>query len=574
MNSASAPIITVNPTPTIILSSSDLDFEICAGDNVDFTGMGADQYEFFINGVSQGAASPIDNLSTSGLTNGATIHIVGSSLGCPATSNNIVFTVNNAPIVGLNNNGDLQVCVAENLNLNATGATDYQFFINGTPIGPYSPTSTFTNAVNDGDIITVSGQLNGCISASSSSYQFTVNTYPTLVSSSSDLDNVICIDDLIAFTASGATSYEFQLNGVAIQSGPTSTYNTNTLEDTDLISITGFNGDCASSTDDYLFTVNEMTLAMTSNPGNLICEGASVTFTATGSDTYEFFVNGVSQGAASATNTFTTTASDLDEITFIGNNNTTLCAQNYGDFITMNVMDEPAISAMTSYTFCEGDSVVLLSNSPYGNQWYLDGNPIVGATDASYTAYNTGVYSLETMAGGNGETWSFGVNAGGTFGDGTNINNFEPTMTLPIDPLDEISSGANFVLAVTQTGEVYAWGDNEFGQLGQGNFTNSNVPLIVAPLSDIKTVATASKSSMAVTNSGDVYVWGENIQGQLATGTTSVVNFPLQNAALTGMDTIAGGKDHFVFILNVSSGDHFLGGLLLVINKIGVRHVD
>ena len=216
----------------------------------------------------------------------------------------------------------------------------------------------------------------------------------------------------------------------------------------------------------------------------------------------------------------------------------------------MNVMDEPAISAITSYTFCEGDSVVLLSNSPYGNQWYLDGNPIVGATETSYTAYNTGLYSLEIMAGGNGETWSFGVNAGGTFGDGTNINNFEPTMTLPIDPLDEISSGANFALAVTQTGEVYAWGDNEFGQLGQGNFTNSNVPLIVAPLSDIKTVATASKSSMAVTNSGDVYVWGENIQGQLATGTTSVVNFPLQNAALTGMDTIAGGKDHFVFLKN------------------------
>ncbi len=548
VNSASAPIITVNPTPTIVLSSSDLDFDICSGDNVDFTGAGADQYEFFINGISQGAASPIDNMSTSGLTNGATIHIVGSSLGCSSSSNNIVFTVNNAPIVALNNNGDLQVCVAENLNLNATGATEYQFSVNGTPVGPYSPTSTFTNPVNDGDVITVAGQLNGCISASPSSYQFTVNTYPTLVSSSSDLDNVICIDDLITFNASGANTYEFQLNGITVQSGVTTNFNTNTLEDTDLISITGFNGDCASSTDDYLFTVNEMALNMTSNPGNLICEGTSVTFTATGSDTYEFFVNGISQGPASATNTFTTTASNLDEITFIGNNNTTLCAQDYNDFITMNVLDDPTISALSSYTFCEGDSVVLFSNSPYGNQWYLDGNPIAGATDTSYTVYNSGLYSLEIMAGGNGEIWSFGVNSGGTFGDGTNINSAEPTNTLPIDPLDEISSGANFVLAVTQAGEVYAWGNNEFGQLGQGNYTNSNAPLIVAPLTDIKTVATSSKSSMAVTNSGDVYVWGENIQGQLATGNTSVINFPFLNTALAGMDTIAGGKDHFVFL--------------------------
>lgn len=549
-NTASAPIITVNPTPTIVLSSSDIDFDICSGDNVDFTGTGADVYEFFINGTSQGLASATNTISTAGLTNGATIQIVGSSLGCTATSNSIVFTVNNAPIVALNNNGDLQVCTGENLSLNATGAANYQFYVNGNPFGAYSPTSTFTSPVNDGDIITVSGQNNGCISAAPSSYQFTVNTYPTLVSSSSDVDNIICINDLITFNASGASTYLFELNGVAIQNGATTTYNLNTLENTDVISITGFNGDCASTTDDYLFTVNEMNLEMTANPGNLICEGASVTFTATGSDTYEFFVNGNSQGAASATNTFTSTLNDLDEVTFIGNNNTTLCAQDFNDFITMNVIDEPAISANTSYTFCEGDSVVLLSNASIGNQWYLDGNSIAGATDTFYVAYNTGVYSLEVNGGGNGETWSFGVNAGGTFGDGTNINNAEPTTTLPIDPLDEISSGANFVLAVTQTGEVYAWGDNEFGQLGQGNFTNSNSPVVVASLSNIKTVATASKSSMAVTNAGEVYVWGENIQGQLATGNTSVINFPFQNTALADMDTIAGGRDHFVFLKN------------------------
>jgi len=550
-NTASAPLITVNPTPTILLSSSDIDFIICAGDNVDFSGAGADEYEFFINGVSQGVASATNIISTAGLTNNATISIVGSSLGCEANSNTLTFTVNNYPIVNLINNGDIQICENENTNLIATGAANYQFSVNGTPTGPFGPTATFTNAVNNGDIVTVSGQNNGCTSSSPASYQFTVNTYPTLVSSSSDLDNIICVDDLITFNASGASTYLFELNGVSIQNGATTSYNTDELENTDLISITGFNGDCASTTDDYLFTVNEMTMDLTANPGNLICEGTSVTFTATGSDNYQFFLNGTPTGAMSTTNTFTSsTLTDLDEITFIGASNTTLCNQNYNDFITMSVIDEPVISANSSYTFCEGDSVVLISNAPYGNQWYLDGNIIAGATDTFYVAYNTGVYSLEVTGGGTGQVWSFGVNANGKFGNGNNINNSEPTTTLPIDPLDEISSGDKFVLSVTETGEVYAWGDNEFGQLGQGNFSNSNAPLLVPTLSDIKTVATSYYSSMAVTNSGDVYVWGENLLGQLATGNTAVINFPFQNTALTNIDTISGGKNHFIFLKN------------------------
>lgn len=550
-NTASAPLITVNPTPNIVLSSSDIDLLICSGDNVDFTGTGADLYQFFINGVSQGAASTTNTLSTSGLTNNSNISITGSSLGCAANSNTLTFSVLNYPIVALNNIGDIQICENENTNLVATGAPNYQFYINGAPTGPYSPTATFTSPVNNGDIITVSGENNGCITTPIASYQFTVNTYPTLTSSSSDLDNIICIDDLITFNTSGASTYLFELNGVPIQNGTTNSFSTDELESTDLISITGFNGDCPSSTDDYLFTVNEMALSMTANPGNLICEGTSVTFTATGGDNYQFFLNGTPTGGMSPTNTFTSSAlSDLDEITFIGASNTTLCNQNYNDFITMNVIDEPVISANTSYTFCEGDSVVLISNAPYGNQWYLDGNIITGATDTFYVAYNTGVYSLQVTGGGTGQVWSFGVNANGKFGNGNNINNSEPTTTLPLPPLDEISSGDKFVLSVTQTGEVYAWGDNEFGQLGQGNFSNSNVPLLLPTLTNIKTVATSSNSSMAVTNAGDVYVWGENLLGQLATGNTAVINFPFQNTALTNIDTIAGGKNHFVFLKN------------------------
>jgi alpha-tubulin suppressor-like RCC1 family protein len=321
--------------------------------------------------------------------------------------------------------------------------------------------------------------------------------------------------------------------------------------DGDEITITGFNGDCPSAVDSYIFTVNSMNLDMTVSLSNMICLGENVTFTATGADLYSFYLNGTQVAPFSVTNTYSSSSlSDLDEVTFVAQSTTTMCQQDYDDYIIMNVIETPAISSATSMTFCEGDSVTLISSAPYGNQWYLNGTAIAGATDTSLTVYSSGTYSLEVTTGGTGTVWSFGLNANGTFANGNNFNSAEPTAALTIVPIDEISSGYNFALGVSTTGEVYSWGTNDSGQLGNGTYTSSNLPLLVPTLNDIKTVATSWESSMAITNAGAVYVWGNNTLGQLGTGNTAVVNFPLVNAALTNVDTIAGGKNHFVILKN------------------------
>ena len=104
----------------------------------------------------------------------------------------------------------------------------------------------------------------------------------------SDADNIICLNDLISFTAGGGTNYDFSLNGSSQQYGASTTYATSTLADGDVITITAYNGNCASSTDSYTFTVNSMNLDLSVAPSNMICAGESVTFTATGADQYEF----------------------------------------------------------------------------------------------------------------------------------------------------------------------------------------------------------------------------------------------------------------------------------------------
>ncbi|TNF47687.1 MAG: hypothetical protein EP305_07270, partial [Bacteroidetes bacterium] len=543
--------ITVNPNPTVSLTSSDADQQICIGDNVVFTATGATDYEFFVNGVSQGLPSATNTFNTSGLTNGQSVQVAGTSLGCTSNATPLSFLVFGPPAIQLFNNASLELCAGDAVNLTANGASNYQFTVNGTPAGPFSASPNFTNPVNNGDVVSVIGESNGCTNTSSTSYTFTVYNYPTLSSSSSDADQTICYNDLVTFTGNGASTYTFDVNGTVVQSGATNTYSNTTLENGDVVNIIGYNGNCASSVDSYTFTVNEMALTLTASPSNMICEGTAVTVSAAGGDQYEFFVNGISQGVMSATSSFSSsTLADGDEVTMTAVSASTGCTQMYGNYILMDVMPTPVITADGGPDFCEGDSVILYANTNQGIQWLVDGNPIAGATDTSLVVFDSGIYSLEVSEGGLGDLWSFGLNAQGIFADGSNLNSTEPVSAIGGVQFDVVSSGQGFMLGLTPTGSVYAWGENSSGQVGNGTFTSANSPISLPSLTGITAIATTASSAMAVNSAGGVYVWGNNSVGQLATGNTSVINFPYLNPALTNVDTVAAGRSHVVLLKN------------------------
>ncbi|MDX2362575.1 MAG: T9SS type A sorting domain-containing protein [Crocinitomicaceae bacterium] len=547
--SSMAPI-TVSPTPNVVLSSTEFDQAICIGESVTFFGAGADEYEFFINGNSQGPASAANSFLAGSLMNGDVISLIGTSLSCPASGTDLVFAVYNYPTVTLTNNGDTSLCTNEIPDLVGSGGTTYQFLVNGIPTGPFGASATFSSALSNGDIVTVVGALNGCETTASSSYTFTVSSYPTL-SSTVNPGTTICHDDIVTIDAAGASNYIFDLNGNILQTGTATSLSVSGVEDGETINVIGYNGDCPSLVDSYTFVVHSLNLNLSASPSNLICAGDNVTFTATGGDLYQFFMNGIPQSGMVPANTFSSsTLTDTDQVTFSAQSSTTGCIQAYGDYMTMFVTPEPTITALSNLNFCEGDSVILVSNLPDHNQWYLDGSVILGATDTSYSATTSGTYSLEGTSGGDGDVWSFGYNAYGNLGDGTNLDNSEPTLANTTELFDELSSGNYFVLGVTLSGEVFAWGDNEFGQLGDGTYSDESSPQIVSSLSGIKTIATTEASSAAVSNAGELYVWGNNDQGQLGTGTTSVINFPFLNTLIADVDSLAGGRNHFVILKN------------------------
>ena len=86
--------------------------------------------------------------------------------------------------------------------------------------------------------------------------------------------------------------------------------------------------------------------------------------------------------------------------------------------------------------------------------------------------------------------WTWGNNADGQLGDGTDEESTNPTPVCALgeeppcdaflDTVAAVATGSFHALALTQEGELLAWGDNDFGQLGNDNVFDSSVPLLVA----------------------------------------------------------------------------------------------
>lgn len=547
LNASTLPALVVNQTPITSLTSTELDLALCVGTPVLFTAGGATTFEFFVNGVSQGPASPTPTITLNNLQNNDLVEVLGSNQNCSDYSPSLIFNVYNYPNVNIANQGGNQICVGDAVNAFASGANNYQFYVNSQPVGPNSNNNTFTGLLNNGDTLTVVGETFGCSSSAPNPITLVVYSYPILNSVCDDIDLSICLHDTVNFSASGALSYTFVHNSAAPTLSATGLFSMNDLLNGDTMLVQGFNGTCPSIIDTFIFNVNSMSLSLSTQPQPLICSGSTLDFQAAGGLTYLYYINGVSQGTFGPSGQFSSsTFQDNDQVTFTAFNQGTGCYQPFNDTFLIDVMPTPTITSISPLTFCEGDSVILFSNSISNNQWASGGFPVSQTTDSTLVVYQTANVTLTQNSSVLNQTYSFGYNANGMFGDGTNQSIGLPTEMNGNLALEELSSGWNFALGRDAAGQVYAWGNNSNGQLGNGTFTSSNTPLLMPSLSAVKSLASSENSAMVVTNSGNVYVWGNNTYGQLGTGNTSIYNFPYLNPALQNIDTIAGGRRHFL----------------------------
>lgn len=544
--SADSFTVEVAPYPVVHLTCSDIDQVICAGDTVSFTASGANNYEFFVSGASQGIASPTTLFETGSLLNGADVSVHGTSGYCTSVSVDVYhFTVNAIPQISFNPVSGLSVCEGDTIRLLAGGATSYQFYVDGLPWGSLSGNSLFvSDTMTSGENVTVEGYLLGCKGIADSSYTVTVNQYPNLAFTNNQPSGELCFGDSVIFNGTGAQHYSFYLNGIPVSSD--SVFVTTSLEQGQNVTLYGYNGVCGVWADTVMsLTVNYVDVSLVSDQAtNTVCSGASPVFTASGADLYEFFLNGVSQGAPSSNNEYSPSALSNGQVVSVsGTSLSSGCTQDAFSEIYFHVMDVPAVTATPDSTFCEGDSVLLSSSVNGWLQWTLDGSPLVNATNETLWVLEGGTYAVSQTQGGTHLVLSCGDNSEGQLGDGSGLNQlmFETTSTTNVTA---VACGTNFTLALHSDGTVSAWGDNEFGALGNGNFTDSDLPVQSGSMNTIISVAAGNRFGLALRDDSTVMAWGENTFGQLGYGNYSSSNFPFPVNNLDSVVAIAAGGNH------------------------------
>ena len=315
--------VTVNPTPSV---NAGVDQTVCQGTQVTLTASGATSYSWN-NGVSQSVAfSP--PLGTTTYT------VTGTYAGCSATDQ-VNVTVNPTPTV--NAGVDQTACQGTQVTLSGSGATSYAWnngVSQGVAFSPPLGTTTYT----------VTGTSAGC--SATDQVNVTVNAIPN-VNGGSDL--ILCQGAQATLTATGATNYSWN-NGVTQGVAFTPPLGTT------IYTVTGTSGGC-SATDQVSITVDPFP-AVNAGPDQTVCEGTSVTLSATGGTSY-IWNNGVSQGVpftpSVGTVTYTVTASNAS------------CTSTDQLIVTVNPI--PVVDAGVDQTVCEGASVVLSASGSQNVSW-------------------------------------------------------------------------------------------------------------------------------------------------------------------------------------------------------------
>ncbi len=356
---------------------------ICANDEVTFTAVPVDgglnpTYSWEVNGIATGVTT--STFVTSTLLGGDQVSVVmGTTNVCQTNasveSSPIVMTVGgNAPDVSISNNAvnnticDGSAVLFTAAPTNPGNAPQYIWKVNEVvQVGVNTPTFTYVTPVN-GDVVEVILLSNAtCLTNPSDSASNQPLIVEPLVTPSviiAQSATSICAGVNVDFTSTvtnGGTAplYQWQVNGINVPGATLATFSTSTLADNDVITLQiTSNASCLNTAVANSNALNidvqpivTPSVSIAANPGNTICLGDAVTFTATAVDAgttplYQWTVNGINVGPNGVSNTYTPVA--------IAN----------GDVINVVVTSNNTCQTSSTVTATTGISMVVNSVTP------------------------------------------------------------------------------------------------------------------------------------------------------------------------------------------------------------------
>ncbi len=338
-----------------------VDTSICDGDTVTLTATGADSYLWDTGETTASIAVSPDTTTEYTVTGTHTN-------GTLTTTDSVVVTVNELPVI--NAGEDQTICEGDTIILTATTSVGSITWSNG------QTTSSITVSPSDTTTYIATANNNGCLITD----EILVNVNPAPNAYAGN-DITILTGNSTVLNASGGDSYLWSTGETteSITVSPTS----NTTYSVDV-----FNSNDCSDTDTVTVTVVGPVVA---NAGEdiAICEGESVTLTASGGDSYLWNTGETTQSITiSPLNTTTYTVTVSDQFT------------TDSDEVIVTVNPAPIVSAGDDVTINEGDSVTLYASGGNSYLWST------GETNAniSVSPSETTTYSVTTTINGCSDT--------------------------------------------------------------------------------------------------------------------------------------------------------------------------
>ena len=224
------------------------------------------------------------------------------------------------------------------------------------------------------------------------------------------------------------------------------------------------------------------------------------------------------------------------QLGMLGNNIDSLASSNWPTQIISDSLFSQISSAYASTCgLTISGSVLCWGRNDFGQAALPAGQniarPSLAATGRTFTALSDGIGYHRCGIDAQGKVYCWGLSAHGQLGEGTihaglgcylscltSYAVAEPRQIQSAETFLQVTTGAYFTCALTNTKRIFCWGNNSSGQLGDSTFSNRATPGPIKSDETFESVSASGSAVCALSTGGKIYCWGDSAGGYLGNG--------------------------------------------------------